>query len=44
MGFQVGDYPHAEKYYSEAISLPLFQTLSDAQQQQVVDVLRKVLC
>jgi len=44
MGFQVGDYPQAEQYYSEAISLPLFQTLSDAQQQQVVDILRKVLC
>lgn len=43
MGFKVGDYPQAEQYYSEAISLPLFQTLSDLQQEQVVDALRKVL-
>lgn len=43
MGFKVGDYPHAEQYYSEAISLPVFQTLSDLQQEHVVDALRKVL-
>lgn len=43
MGFKVGDYPHAEQYYSEAISLPLFQTLSDLQQEHVVDALREVL-
>lgn len=43
MGFKVGDYPQAEQYYSEAISLPLFQTLNDLQQEQVVDALRKVL-
>jgi UDP-4-amino-4,6-dideoxy-N-acetyl-beta-L-altrosamine transaminase len=43
MGFKVGGYPQAEQYYSEAISLPLFQTLSDLQQEHIVDVLRKVL-
>jgi dTDP-4-amino-4,6-dideoxygalactose transaminase len=43
MGFKVGDYPQAEQYYAEAISLPMFQTLSDEQHDQVVDVLRKVL-
>ncbi len=43
MGFKLGDYPQAEGYYSEAISLPLFQTLSDSQQEHVVDALRKVL-
>lgn len=43
MGFRVGDFPNAEQYYAEAISLPMFQTLSDEQQIQVVDVLHKVL-
>ena len=43
MGFKVGDYPQAEQYYAEAISLPMFQTLTDEQQDQVVDVLRGVL-
>jgi UDP-4-amino-4,6-dideoxy-N-acetyl-beta-L-altrosamine transaminase len=43
MGFKAGDFPHAEQYYSEAISLPMFQTLSDSQQDQVVVTLQKIL-
>lgn len=43
MGFSTGDYPQAERYYAEAISLPMFQTLSNELQDQVVDVLRRVL-
>jgi UDP-4-amino-4,6-dideoxy-N-acetyl-beta-L-altrosamine transaminase len=43
MGFRVGDFPQAEQYYDEAISLPMHQTLSNEQQDQVVDVLCKVL-
>ncbi|TRO15855.1 UDP-4-amino-4,6-dideoxy-N-acetyl-beta-L-altrosamine transaminase [Ectopseudomonas mendocina] len=43
MGFKAGDFPQAESYYSEAISLPMFQTLSDQDQDQVIAVLREVL-
>jgi len=43
MGYKVGDYPQAEQYYAEAISLPMFHTLSYSQQDQVVGVLQKVL-
>lgn len=43
MGFRVGDFPQAELYYAEAISLPMFQTLSNTQQDAVVDALRKTL-
>lgn len=43
MGFKLGDYPEAEQYYAEAISLPMYQTLSDSQQDQVLAVLQKVL-
>ena len=43
MGFKVGAYPLAEQYYAEAISLPMYQTLSDSQQDQVVAALQKVL-
>jgi UDP-4-amino-4,6-dideoxy-N-acetyl-beta-L-altrosamine transaminase len=42
-GFKQGDYPEAERYYSEAISLPMFPTLTDSQQDHVVDVLAKAL-
>jgi UDP-4-amino-4,6-dideoxy-N-acetyl-beta-L-altrosamine transaminase len=41
MGFETGDYPQAEQYYREAISLPMFQTMTDAQQDDVVAAVRK---
>jgi UDP-4-amino-4,6-dideoxy-N-acetyl-beta-L-altrosamine transaminase len=43
MGFKAGDYPLAEQYYAQAISLPMYQTLSDAQQDHVVSTLQTVL-
>lgn len=43
MGFQAGDFPQAESYYTEAISLPMFQTMSEQQQDEVIAALRKAL-
>ncbi|QTH15897.1 UDP-4-amino-4,6-dideoxy-N-acetyl-beta-L-altrosamine transaminase [Pseudomonas corrugata] len=43
MGFAEGDFPQAERYYAEAISLPMFPTLSDEQQVHVVEQLRRLL-
>lgn len=43
MGFAEGDFPEAENYYKRAISIPLYQGLSFEKQQQVVDILTKVL-
>lgn len=43
MGFESGDYPEAEAYYSEAISLPLYPGLSDADQNKVLIGLGKAL-
>ena len=43
MGFKRGDYPQAERYYGEAISLPIYQGLTDHQQDQVIEVLGTVL-
>lgn len=43
MGFKVGDFPEAERYYAEAISLPIYQTLSESEQDQVIEVLKGVL-
>ena len=40
MGFKVGDYPQAEQYYAEAISLPIFQTMTDMQQDAVLQALK----
>ena len=43
MGFKKGDFPEAELYYAEAISLPLFAALSDSQQQDIVGIFAEVL-
>lgn len=42
-GFKTGDFPEAEQYYREAISLPMFYGLTDAMQDQVISALREVL-
>ncbi|MDD3326648.1 MAG: UDP-4-amino-4,6-dideoxy-N-acetyl-beta-L-altrosamine transaminase [Zoogloea sp.] len=43
LGFKLGDFPAAEAYYSGAISLPMFATLTDEQQDRVVNVLSDAL-
>ncbi|HFQ5370505.1 TPA: UDP-4-amino-4,6-dideoxy-N-acetyl-beta-L-altrosamine transaminase [Vibrio vulnificus] len=43
MGFREGDFPESERYYREAISLPMFHTMSTDQQDEVVRVLSEVL-
>ena len=43
MGFKASDFPEAERYYAEAISLPMFQTMSEAQQDQVLAALKTAL-
>ncbi|NVZ30147.1 UDP-4-amino-4,6-dideoxy-N-acetyl-beta-L-altrosamine transaminase [Pseudomonas gingeri] len=42
-GFKDGDFPEAERYFSEAISLPLFPLLTEEQQDYVVEQLRKLV-
>ena len=42
-GFERSDYPEAEQYYAEAISLPLFPTLQTADQDFVVATLREAI-
>lgn len=43
MGFKQGDFPEAERYYTEAISLPMFQAMTDAQQDEVMVALQRAL-
>jgi UDP-4-amino-4,6-dideoxy-N-acetyl-beta-L-altrosamine transaminase len=43
LGFKAGDFPAAERYYANALSLPLYASLTDAQQDVVVATLRSVL-
>jgi UDP-4-amino-4,6-dideoxy-N-acetyl-beta-L-altrosamine transaminase len=43
LGFAPGMFPQAEQYYREAISLPMFASLSDDQQQSVTHALKAAL-
>ncbi|MUK61358.1 UDP-4-amino-4,6-dideoxy-N-acetyl-beta-L-altrosamine transaminase [Aliivibrio fischeri] len=43
MGFKVGDFPESERYYQEAISLPMFHVMTEEQQDTVIRVLSNVL-
>lgn len=43
LGFRPGDFPVAEAYYADAISLPLYFDLSDDEQAYVVDTLKHAL-
>ncbi|MDA0110549.1 UDP-4-amino-4,6-dideoxy-N-acetyl-beta-L-altrosamine transaminase [Vibrio sp. La 4.2.2] len=43
MGFAIGDFPESERYYQEAISLPMFHGMTDSQQDTVVAILTDIL-
>lgn len=43
MGFAVGDFPTSEDYYSRAISIPLFATMTTVQQDKVIEALESAL-
>lgn len=43
MGFKKGDYPNAERYYEEAISIPMFHGMTFEQQDEVVKQLTRIL-
>ena len=43
LGFKEGDFPNSEHYYSRALSLPLFHSMSLEQQDQVCNILEKVI-
>ncbi len=43
LGFELGNYPNAEKYYSQTIALPMYSGLSQPQQIYVTDKLQKAV-
>ncbi len=43
LGFRHGDFPASERYYSRAISLPLFPTMTEDQQSFVVRTLSELV-
>lgn len=43
LGFKMGDFPESERYYQNAISLPMFHAMTEEQQDTVIRVLSGVL-
>ncbi|SKC20584.1 UDP-4-amino-4,6-dideoxy-N-acetyl-beta-L-altrosamine transaminase [Kosakonia radicincitans] len=41
LGHKTGDYPAAEDYYSRAISIPMYSTLTDEEQDYVIKCIRE---
>ncbi len=41
-GFKSGDFPQGEKYYQEAISLPLYYGLTEENQDYIINNLKKI--
>lgn len=43
LGFRLGDFPNSEDYYQHALTLPLFVSMSEDEQNLVIKVLKEVL-
>jgi len=43
LGADYADYPYSEAYYSQALSIPLFYGLSDAQQERIIAILKALV-
>ena len=43
LGFKQGDFPEAEAYYAEAISIPVFFGMTFEEQDEVVAILKEIL-
>lgn len=43
LGFKAGDFPEAEAYYAQAISLPMYPAMTDQQQDEVIEQLKRLL-
>ena len=41
LGFKLGDFPASEKFYSEIISIPIFPSLTQEEQDTVIKTLEK---
>jgi UDP-4-amino-4,6-dideoxy-N-acetyl-beta-L-altrosamine transaminase len=43
IGFEISDFPNAETFYSRAISLPMYPTMTECQQDKVIQTLHTAL-
>ena len=43
LGFKPEDYPNAQCYYHEALTIPLFYDLTEVQQQKIINVFKELV-
>jgi UDP-4-amino-4,6-dideoxy-N-acetyl-beta-L-altrosamine transaminase len=43
IGFNYGDFPCSERYYSESISIPIYPAMTDFEQTQTANVIREII-
>lgn len=43
LGFSIGDFPEAERYYKNALSLPMYPTLTRLDQEKVIKIIQENL-
>ena len=43
LGFREGQFPQAEQYYREAMSLPMYSALTDEQHSRVVEMVTRIM-
>ena len=42
MGFKFGDFPNSERYYSEAISIPIYPNLDNKSQSYIIETILNI--
>jgi dTDP-4-amino-4,6-dideoxygalactose transaminase len=43
LGLKNGDFPEAEKYYNECLSLPMYPSLTDDEQEYVINSVKEFI-
>jgi dTDP-4-amino-4,6-dideoxygalactose transaminase len=43
LGFSLGEFPNAERYYAGAMSLPIFSAMTENEQNCVIEALASAL-
>jgi len=43
LGHEIKDYPNAISYYKQAITIPLYYSLKDEEQEKVIDAIKEIL-
>ena len=43
LGFKTSNFPNAESYYEEALSIPLYYSLTDNDQVKIIEAIKKII-